>query len=62
MESKDTRILWRQTFEDDAIPFFNYIDYKNELQKKELKNYKTVEEMAAQKFLTSNDVAKKKVY
>ena len=37
--------MWRQTQEDGQIPTFNFIDYEKEFSKKELKDYKTAEQM-----------------
>lgn len=46
--------MWRNTQEDGYVPVFNYIDYKKELSKKELKDYKSAEQMALEKFVKIN--------
>ena len=51
--------MWRQTQEDREIPVFNFIDFKKELSKKELKDYKTADQMSSEKFVKTIQAAKK---
>ena len=44
-------ILWRQTQEDGTIPVSNFNDYAKEKSKKGLKDFKSAEEMAQEKFM-----------
>lgn len=51
--------MWKQTQEDGEIPVSSFIDYKKELSKKELKDYKNAEQMALEKFVKLNVTTRK---